>query len=70
VIINMKEKANLEKLSKEELVEIPIFIDALSERFRRITETIREINYRTDRFIRDFYKKEKGIVSNEYSGRD
>lgn len=66
--VNMKEKANLERLSKEELAEVSVFIGALSERFRCMTETVEAINYRTDRFIKDFYAKERAYSGHSARG--
>ena len=70
MITNMMGKTNLVKLSEAEVVELSMFIGSIAERFKYMTKTVEKINQRTDKFIKDFYEKERGAVSSEYYRRD
>ena len=53
--IMTKEKRNLETLSDDGAGEILLSIAELGQRVRSMTEIVRDMNYKTERFIRDFY---------------
>ena len=65
--IIMAEKSNLENLSERESIDVSVFIGNLAERFKYMTETVREMNMRTENFITKFYTPTKGAISDEYS---
>ncbi len=57
---------NLEAVSDTEAKEALLFVNEISRRFRNMTEMARDMNYRTDQCIRDFYSRSN---SRGYAGR-
>jgi hypothetical protein len=68
--IDMAEKT-LDELSEKDAIDAGVFIGSMAERFRCMTDTVREMNQKIEKFINKFYyTKDKGDISSEYSGRD
>jgi hypothetical protein len=54
-MITGMEKRDLEVLTDGEVKEVLEFAGELAQRVRGMTEIVRDMNYRTERFIQDFY---------------